>query len=144
MGKPSKNLQNSKEIIYLSLDELLIIHTDQIERYGGSHGIRDIGLIESALYRPQSSFGGDDLYSNIFDKGAVFVHSLLLNHGFVDGNKRTAIASFLVFLMLNSFRLEVEQDALITFALSIENKQIVPKDISSWLQRHSSPSSNVK
>src|SRR5579859_834077 len=98
MALHSKNLPTSKEVIYVSLEDLLIIHTDQIERYGGSHGIRDIGLIESALFRPQSSFGGEDLYPDFFDKAAVLVHSLLLNHAFVDGNKRTAMATVLVFL----------------------------------------------
>lgn len=136
MAQHSKNSPSSKEVIYLTLEELLIIHTDQIERYGGSHGIRDLGLIESALYRPQASFGGDDLYSSFFEKAAVLVHSLLLNHAFVDGNKRTAITSLLVFCELNSKRIDCTQEDLIKFALSVKNKSIGIKEIISWLEKH--------
>lgn len=129
-------MPTSSEVIYLSLDDVLIIHTDQIERYGGSHGIRDINLLESALFRPQSSFGGEDLYPNFFDKATVLVHSLLLNHAFVDGNKRTAIASLLVFLKLNTISLVCTQQELIDAAIAIENKKWNKDNIASWLATH--------
>lgn len=137
MVKLSKNSHNFKEIIYLTLDDILVIHTDQIERYGGSHGIRDLGLLESALFRPQSSFGGEDLYPSFFEKTAVLVHSLLLNHAFVDGNKRTSMASLLVFLHLNDYNLLCSQNELIQFALSIENKKMNLEGIVAWLKKYS-------
>ncbi len=141
MAQLSKNLPNSN-IIYLTLDELLTIHTDQIERYGGSHGIRDLGLIESALFRPQSTFSGEDLYPNILEKATVLVHSLLLNHAFVDGNKRTAIASLLVFLELNGISVKCTSDELVDFALSVENKKLDKEKITSWLEEHTAKTSS--
>jgi len=126
-----------KEVSYLTLEELLIIHEDQIERYGGSSGLRDLGLLESALFRPQSTFGGEDLYETIFDKAAVLLHSLLMNHAFVDGNKRTAMASCLVFLEMNSYTLFVSQDEVVDAALSVENKKWDVEKITSWLKKNS-------
>lgn len=136
MAQHSKNLQVSKEIIYISLEDLLIIHTDQVERYRGSHGIRDMGLLESALFRPQSSFGGEDLYPTLLEKAAVLVHSLLLNHAFVDANKRTAMATLLVFLELNNCPLICSQQQLIDAAIAIENKTWEKEGIISWLKSH--------
>ncbi len=126
-----------EEIIYLTLEQVLLIHEDQVDRYGGSHGLRDIALLESAIYRSQATFGGIDLYPSIFEKAGALVHSLLLNHPFVDGNKRTAIASVLVFFDLNSYSFSVSQKELVTTALSIENKKWDIEQISSWLQKHS-------
>lgn len=136
MAQPSKNLPNFKETVYINLEDLLVIHTDQIERYGGSHGIRDMGLVESALFRPQSSFGGEDLYPTLLEKAAVLVHSLLLNHAFVDGNKRTAIATLIVFLELNDNPLTCTQHELIDAAIAIENKTWKKEDILSWLEKY--------
>ena len=126
-----------EEIAYLTLEQVLLIHEDQVDRYGGSHGLRDIALLESAIYRSQATFGGIDLYPSIFEKAGALVHSLLLNHPFVDGNKRTAIASMLVFLELNNYSFFVSQKELVTTALSIENKKWNIEKISLWLQKHS-------
>ena len=123
-------------IIFLTLEQILLIHEDQIDRYGGSHGLRDISLLESAVYRLQTTFGGIDLYPSIFDKAAALVHSLLLNHPFVDGNKRTAIASMLVFLDLNGYFFSISQKELVKTALSIENKKWNINKISLWLKKH--------
>lgn len=125
------------DTIFLTLEQLLIIHDDQIERYGGSHGIRDLGLLESALLRPQTTFGGQDLYLTIFHKAASLLHSLLMNHAFVDGNKRTAVTTTLVFLELNGYTLSVSQDPLVQTALQIENKKMTFGQIVSWLKKHS-------
>lgn len=88
--------------IFLTLEQVLAIHYDQIERYGGSHGVRDLALLESATQRPQASFMGEDLYPDIFKKGAALMHSLILNHPFVDGNKRSGVVSTASFLHYNS------------------------------------------
>ena len=126
-----------EEIVYLTLEQVLLIHEDQIDRYGGSHGLRDMALLESAIYRSQATFGGIDLYPTTFEKAGALVHSLLLNHPFVDGNKRTAIASMLVFLELNNYSFFVSQKELVATALSIENKKWNIEKISLWLQKHS-------
>lgn len=123
--------------VFLSLEQVIAIHDDQIELYGGSHGIGKLELLESAVMRPQITFGGKDLYPSVFDKSAAVFHSLVLNHAFVDGNKRTATASTLVLLELNRYRLNVEQDELIHVVLKIVSRKWGIKKISFWLKKHS-------
>jgi death-on-curing protein len=126
-----------KDTTYITLDTVLAIHDDMVNRYGGSHGIRDLGLIQSAIARPQSSFGGDDLYPNVFDKAAALFHSLMFNHAFIDGNKRTTIVSTARFLFLNEFELDVSQEDFVTFPLLVENKHLSIEKISKWIENHS-------
>ena len=126
-----------KNTSYLTLDIVLAIHEEMVERYGGSHGIRDIGLIQSAATRPQSSFGGEDLYQTIFDKAAALFHSLMFNHAFVDGNKRTAMVSTARFLFMNGYELDASQKEFVTFPLNVENQHLSIEEISKWLKRHS-------
>ena len=90
-----------KEIIFLTLAEVIEIHSDQMERYGGINGIRDISLLSSAVAMPYATFSGDFLHRGIFVMAAGYAFHISQNHPFVDGNKRTAIASALVFLALN-------------------------------------------
>lgn len=127
-----------KEVYYLTLEQILVIHDDQIERYGGSHGIRDLALLESAVMRPQASFGGKDLYSSFFRKAAVLVHSLIKNHPFVDGNKRTSVVSVILFFEQNGFRLDIGQKELVDFALGVEAGELDVNGIVVWLKKHSS------
>ena len=122
--------------IYLTLEQIIIIHEDQIVRYGGYSGLRDINLLESAVFRSQSSFGGEDLYRTIFDKASALMHSLILNHPFVDGNKRTGTVCMLVFLELNGYRLQVDQKALVNTALSMESKNMNVEKLSAWLKKY--------
>ncbi|MBI2032027.1 MAG: type II toxin-antitoxin system death-on-curing family toxin [Candidatus Levybacteria bacterium] len=130
-----------KNISYITLDVVLAIHDDMIEKYGGSHGIRDLGLIQSAIARPQSSFGGEDLYKDIFDKAAALFYPLMFNHAFVDGNKRTTIVSTARFLSMNGYDLDVSQKELVVFPLRVENKHLSIEEISKWLERHSKKNS---
>ena len=127
----------SSQALFLTLEQILTIHTDQIERYGGSHGLRDLGLLESAVYRPGSTFAGEDLYSSIFDKAAALVHSLLLNHPFVDGNKRTAVASMILFLEMNDQNFISAEKEIIEFALCVENKKPSVGKIAQWIKKYS-------
>ena len=126
-----------KEIIFLKLEEVIAIHHDQIKRYGGSHGIRDLNLLISAISRPQASFAGEDLYSDLFDKAAAFIHSLILNHPFLDGNKRTAIVSGARFLYVNCYLFNAGNSELVVAALKIESKKWDISKISSWLKKNS-------
>jgi death-on-curing protein len=87
--------------IFLSLDQALRLHARQIERFGGSDGIRDIELIESAIAQPQQGFGGQYLHPGLQEMAAAYLFHLAKNHGFVDGNKRVASAAALVFLEVN-------------------------------------------
>ena len=108
-----------------------------IDAAGVSHGIRDVGLLESAVLRPQSSFGGEDLYPDVVTKAAALVHSLLMNHMFLDGNKRTAMYSCMTFLELNSFQFTATNKEVVSFALTIENDKLSVEEIAEWLKEHS-------
>lgn len=125
-----------KKIHYITFDEALAIHDSMIEEYGGSFGIRDLGLIQSALARPQASFGGEDLYPTLFDKAAALFHSLMFNHAFSDGNKRTTMTTTARFLHNNGYELEVDKDEFIAFPLRVENKHLDIEEIAKWLKEH--------
>jgi death-on-curing protein len=89
------------DALFLTLAEVVEIHADQIHRYGGQVGIRDLALLESALVQPEASFGGEWLHTDHFEMAAAYSYHLCQNHHFIDGNKRTALAAALVFLELN-------------------------------------------
>jgi death-on-curing protein len=95
---------------YLTLVEVLAIHDDQIERYGGAQGVRDHGLLESALYRPQTGY-----YADLIEEAAAMWESLAQNHPFVDGNKRTAFAATYTFLAINGIRLNADAEETYQF-----------------------------
>jgi death-on-curing family protein len=94
-------VEHPTAVEYLTLEEVLLLHARLIQRTGGSGGVRDLGLLDSALARPQATFGGQDLYPGLWHKAAALMHSLVKNHPFVDGNKRIGAALFLWFLEKN-------------------------------------------
>ncbi len=124
-------------IFYLSYEEVQIIQDDMISNYGGSYGLRDESLLKSALARPQATFGGEDLYETIFDKASALFHSLLFNHAFVDGNKRTTMTTTARFLACNGIELEAEQHEFVAFPLRVENKHLSIEEIAEWLKKNS-------
>ena len=99
---------------FLSLDEVIAIHERLIECFGGLDGIRDMGMLESALYRPQTGY-----YLDLAEMAAALFESLLMNHPFVDGNKRVAFFAVDVFLRLNKWKLEVEPEPAYTFLMGL-------------------------
>ncbi len=121
---------------YLTVKDTLLLHSMAIDVSGGSHGLRDMGLLESAVARPQAFFGGEELYATIFLKTGALVHSLLRNHPFVDGNKRTSMFSAMTFLELNGYIFHAEQKEIVDFALQIENKKLSVEIIAEWLKEH--------
>jgi len=124
------------EITYIQIEQALVIHADKIERYCGSHGIRDLSFLESALFRSQATFSGEDLYQTVFDKAAALLHFLVLNHLFVDGNKRTGITTTLIFLLLNGKTIDVSNKEIIQIVLDISAKKYPINEISSWLEKN--------
>lgn len=124
------------KISYLTLEQILVIHEDQIERYGGTSGLRNLELLESAVFRPQSTFDGKDLYEDVFEKTASLIHSLILNHPFIDGNKRTGMVGGLVFLEINGFLLKVQQKEFVEIALAIATKKLDLEKTREWIQSH--------
>jgi len=121
---------------YLSPEQVLFIHSRLIDTTGGAHGIRDTGLLQSAVSRPAATFGGNDLYSDIFQKAAALMESLARNHPFIDGNKRTAITSASVFLAMNGHKLETTQKELERFTLAAATGKLPFPDMVSWFQTH--------
>lgn len=121
---------------YLSVKDVLLLHNMAVDESGGSHGLRDLGLLESAVARPQASFGGQDLYPNIFLKGGALIHGILRNHPFVDGNKRTSMYSAMTFLELNGYQFKAEQKEIVVFALKVENDKLSVEEIAKWLKEH--------
>lgn len=122
---------------YLTTEDVLLLHHLSIEKSGGSHGLRDIGLLDAAVNRPRATFAGEDLYPTLFNKAAALCHSLIKNHVFVDGNKRTSLLAAMTMLELNGFVFEATQDELVAYGLKIDNENITAEGISSWLQLHS-------
>ncbi len=124
---------------YLNAQQVLFIHGRLIAETGGSTGIRDIGLLESAVARPQATFDGVDLYPDLFSKAAALFQSLLLNHAFVDGNKRVAITTASLFLLHNGYRLTATNQDVVVFVLGAVNERLSPESIVAWLQTNSVP-----
>jgi death-on-curing protein len=102
------------QVLFLTHDELLEIHTRLVERFGGESGLRDPGLLESARFRPQSGY-----YADLAEMGAALFESLIMNHPFVDGNKRVAFFATDVFLRLNGYKLEVNAAAAHPFLIGL-------------------------
>ena len=118
--------------IFLSVAEVLAIHHLQIEEYGGSHGIRDRGLLESAVFRPQIGY-----YSDIREEAAALMESLANNHPFLDGNKRTAFASVHTFLLVNGYDLDVDAVGAYRFVSSaLADREFRFGLILDWLKMH--------
>lgn len=122
---------------FLKINQILVIHDEVIEETGGSPGIRDIHLLESAVARPQASFGGDDLYPDIFSKASALGHSIIRNHAFLDGNKRTGYMSMRLFLNVNGYDLEASLEEKYKFVMEIAEKIIDKESIAEWLRGHS-------
>jgi death-on-curing protein len=117
---------------YLTVAEVLAMHTDQIERYGGSHGIRDQGLLEAALYRPQTGY-----YAGLIEEAAALWESLAQNHAFIDGNKRAAFAAMYTFLAINGARLTPDAEVTFAFVAALyEANQFKFEKLVPWLRNN--------
>ncbi len=118
-----------REPAFLTLAEALEIHNIQIERYGGDRGVRDLGLLESALAVPQSSFGGEFLHPTLFRMAAAYAYHIAENQPFVDGNKRTALAAALVFLDLNGIELDDPKGRLYDAMMDMAARRVSKDDL---------------
>jgi death on curing protein len=119
---------------YLTVVEVLAMHADQIERYRGSHGIRDPGLLEAALYRPQTGY-----YADLIEEAAALWESLSQNHAFIDGNKRTAFAAMYTYLAINGARLTADAEETYAFVAGLyQANQFSFDKLVPWLRGHAS------
>lgn len=125
-------------IEYLTPEQVLFLHSRVIAETGGPQGILDLGMLLSALGRPQASFGDQDLYPDLLTKAAALFDSLVRNHPFVDGNKRTAIAATGIFLRVNGYQLTVENSEMVRFTLACAQTQLTMDEIVEWFVKFSS------
>lgn len=127
---------------YLSPQQVLFINSRLMAETGGTTGLRDMALLESAVARPQATFDRKELYPGLYEKAAALLDSLVNNHPFVDGNKRTGITSAAIFLRINDVRLSCSQDELETFTLQVATLHPSIDELSVWLREHSQPVQN--
>lgn len=125
---------------FLTLAEVLEVHSDQVERYGGQPGLRDMGLLQSALAQPEASFGGDWLHRDLYEMAAAYAYHLCQNHCFIDGNKRTALACALVFLELNGVDISDPAGRLKNAALKIASSEMDKETLAKLLKQLSTRS----
>lgn len=125
--------------VFLTLDEALALHAEQLRRFGGSPGLRDAGLLSSALATPQATFGGDFLHPTFPEMAAAYLFHLAKNHPFVDGNKRTALAAALVFLWLNDVQIVAEENDLYELTLGVVEGRVTKAEEAAAFQRYARP-----
>jgi death-on-curing protein len=121
---------------FLTLDEVLAIHRDQIERYGGMLGVRDVELLESALAAPQSGVGDQYLHGDLFEMASAYLFHLVQNHPFLDGNKRVGTAAALTFLMLNGVETKIPDQALVATVLAVAQGATEKSALAVFLRKH--------
>jgi len=123
-------------IVYLSVEQLLRLHDGQLRRYGGSSGLRDRGLLESAAARPAASFSGEDLYPDVASKTAALMHSLALNHPFVDGNKRVAAHAAVLFALVNGYESLASPPELVAMTVAVAEGKMEVEALAIWWRQH--------
>ena len=119
---------------FLTLSEIVAIHRDQIARYGGSEGVRDWGLLQSAVAMPAAAFGGRLLHSGLCEMAAAYLFHIVQNHPFVDGNKRAGAVAAYVFLALNDLRLTAGEDAYFELVLSVACGQTPKSEVAEFFR----------
>lgn len=124
---------------FLELDEVLALHAEQIRRFGGSPGLRDLALLESAVAMPRATFDGELLHPTPYEAAAAYLFHLARNHPFVDGNKRVALAAALVFLWFEGIRVEVDEESLTERVIGVASGSVAKSEVAVFLQRHGSP-----
>ncbi len=122
---------------FLRLVEVLEIHQDQIDRYGGDSGLRDIGLLKSAIGMPPTTYGGEFLHTDIYEMAAAYLFHIVKNHPFVDGNKRTGAVSALVFLLLNGYDFDAPEDDFVEMVLGVAGGQLNKTDVIHFIRNWS-------
>lgn len=126
-----------KSLKYLSEAEVIAINEEAVAKFGGLHGVKDFHMLSLAVGRPQMSVGFQDAYKSIFDKAAALLHSVINNHPFLDGNKRTSFFSAILFLEYNGWTLEFRRKEGVKFVRQVHDNDYTVEQISKWLKDHS-------
>lgn len=126
---------SSDEPLFLDVEDVVELHASQLEVYGGSAGLRDRGLLESAVAQPQASFGGEFTHQGLFAMAAAYLFHIVSNHPFVDGNKRAGLLSAVVFLDVNGISIDDPSDALYELTMGVAESRIDKAAIAVELER---------
>ena len=121
---------------FLNKETILAFHRDQVKTYGGKQGIRDEGLLESALAQPQISFGGEYVHDNIFEMAAVYGFHICKNHPLFDGNKRTTLVAIYTFLYVNGYRLQADKKSLYAVMIDLANGKLEKEVLAEFLEEN--------
>ncbi len=121
---------------FLGVEDNLELHADQVALYGGQHGVRDLGLLESAVAQPQAMFGGNYLHQDIFEMAAAYLFHLVQNHPFLDGNKRTGAVAALVFLDFNGVEIDAPKGSLYDLTIAVATGQADKNQIAEYFCSH--------
>lgn len=121
--------------VYLSVAQVLRLHEKLLAEFGGSRGLRDAGSLDSAVVRPQMTFGGEDLYPDTAGKAAALLHSLVMNHPFIDGNKRVGAMAMELFLLVNSFELAAGDNEIEAVTMAVARGEIEAEALAIWLRQ---------
>lgn len=124
------------DIDFLSIGDVLFTHRDQIERYGGDPGVRDIELLESALAQPQATFNGQLLHAFPFEMAAAYLYHIVQNHPFVDGNKRTGAVAGLLFLDLNGIGINAPGGSLYDTTIAVASDNLGKSEVAEFFRAH--------
>ncbi len=119
---------------FLDLEKVIRLHTELVEHYGGQTGIRDIGLLHSAIAMPQASFGGQFLHEDIYTMAAAYLFHIVQNHPFIDGNKRTGAAAAIVFLAMNDIGLQGDEEGLVDITLAVATGQAGKTEVAEFFR----------
>ena len=122
--------------LFLTLEEVLGIHEDRIRKYGGSFGVRDLGLLQSALGTVEATFGGAFLHETLFEMAAAYLFHISRNHPFIDGNKRTALACALAFLRLNGEKIKAPPNDLYDLAIGVAEGKVTKAAAAVFFEKH--------
>ena len=122
---------------FFSVEDVIDIHADQIERYGGSLGVRDVELLRSAIGMPEAGFGDQYLHADLFEMAAAYLYHIVQNHPFIDGNKRTGAMAAFVFLKLNGSTLDTDESAFESLVLKAAQGQADKSAIAEFFRKHS-------
>ena len=120
---------------FLETQDVLMLHTDQMDLYGGEHGVRDFGLLESAVAQPRATFGGAFLHTDLFEMAAAYLFHIVQNHPFVDGNKRTGLIAALVFLDRNGIEIDAPKGSLHDLTIHVATGQARKGEIADLFRR---------
>jgi len=121
---------------FLTLEDVLFLHGDQVDLYGGSHGVRDPGLLESALAQPQATFGGSHLHGDLFEMASAYLFHIVQNHPFIDANKRTGAVAALVFLDLNGIETNAPKGSIYELTIAVARGEAGKSEIAAFFRTH--------